>query len=393
MISWELYAVVVISLVLIIANSEESFGFSKTYETLGFKFSYIPTICVFEPDPIISKNIRDFWLTHTKNAVMDWKFALENKEVRQSEKWKINYVEIPTGTNQDNSKCDIELYFSDKPPEGENWAGVYYPSIPPKGIIKIFYLDKQICNVTSDRYYIYYHYCYKDTFQTAKQIANIVRHEFGHALGLGHYVSDDENVNKEWAYGVRGTPSIMTEVLHYNDEVHKIRDIDINKLREIYGDNGFVDMPKIPTIAFESLYVSKNKFGVSKYDSDVAEIVGKITKEAYQKGQPVILTITKPDRTTEEIKTPVTNSRDFRTIFGLSALSLKGLYTINANYMDHEGKKISFSVVEKTITQKTTQTEDDSKYLKCKKYKNEISKYDACKKSIDKKSQKLKAGK
>ena len=34
-----------------------------------------------------------------------------------------------------------------------------------------------------------------------QQIQSVVKHEFGHALGLGHYKADDIDVSVAWARG------------------------------------------------------------------------------------------------------------------------------------------------------------------------------------------------
>ena len=71
-----------------------------------------------------------------------------------------------------------------------------------------------------------------------------MQHEVGHTLGLGHYVSDREKSNFDWATTVHA-PSIMIPKVHWNDRMQGITDNDINKLKEIYGD-GFSELPSPP---------------------------------------------------------------------------------------------------------------------------------------------------
>jgi hypothetical protein len=79
----------------------------------------------------------------------------------------------------------------------------------------------------------------------------VIRHEFGHALGLGHYISDDNNINLKWARGEATAPSIMVIFSHEVASENKIHPIDIEKVISLYGPDGFLgDQPK-PFMGFE----------------------------------------------------------------------------------------------------------------------------------------------
>ena len=63
-------------------------------------------------------------------------------------------------------------------------------------------------------------------------IKRIIRHEFGHALGLGHYIEDKDKSNN--------VDSLMYPVMDpFGQNDVYIEEIDKIILREIYGADGF----------------------------------------------------------------------------------------------------------------------------------------------------------
>ena len=72
-----------------------------------------------------------------------------------------------------------------------------------------------------------------------QQLQSVIKHEFGHALGLGHYVADDQDVNIAWARGTVAAPSIMAVFTHQNINKNYITHQDVTAVTSMYGENGF----------------------------------------------------------------------------------------------------------------------------------------------------------
>jgi hypothetical protein len=72
---------------------------------------------------------------------------------------------------------------------------------------------------------------------TQYELANAVRHEIGHAIGLGEYdIADDEQ--SRIRMGSEDSPSIMDPYITANN-FYTINPIDVNEVKRIYGLGGF----------------------------------------------------------------------------------------------------------------------------------------------------------
>ena len=84
-------------------------------------------------------------------------------------------------------------------------------------------------------------------------VQNIITHEYGHALGLGHYNVTDYPIytdDKPWVEA-----SVMYYALNPYDETLTFPQyVDVKMLEEIYSDDGFGGTPvtKIPKIGYYS---------------------------------------------------------------------------------------------------------------------------------------------
>jgi hypothetical protein len=79
--------------------------------------------------------------------------------------------------------------------------------------------------------------CKANVDSIVAKIGATLRHEFGHAIGLGHYAVD-KSKNKEWFENPKTAPSIMIPY-SVGSKNEQVTSDDINKVIEIYQDSGF----------------------------------------------------------------------------------------------------------------------------------------------------------
>ena len=312
--------------------------------------------CVITPkDKLIESKSSD-WIKLVENSVLDWETNLKQTETENDSIWEMETKII----SEEDKTCDINIEFKDKPNLSDTVAG--YFSWPP-GKIVIYYLQPKLCTGLIP--------CYDDkTLKSDDAIYAIVLHEIGHSLGLDHYVSDDNDVNKRWQSGKVNPPSVMIPTIPQNPSLLKITDIDVQKVREIYGPFGFLGFsgdivptpqpdispeppfePIIPITTIEALDVSQKLIEIGSHDREIVTISGKISKEEYHRGLPAIITIHKPDDSVEVLKITTTGTGYFETLLIFDRESIRGNYRVSASYDGHVDKKkdVTFEVVDRKV--------------------------------------------
>lgn len=238
---------------LILVLCTPVYGLKSTYDTLKPLKWGSPQVCIFEPDyqngKNLNKGISDSILKETKSSLDTWESLLKQRErIRDAQKnWDFDYkiITLEQQKTFDEKSCSVIIKFIPTPSRSSEMYRILGitenrdTQTADHRLIYVYYQKVGSCESHRDEYYIYYKPCYVDDVILAVQIGNTVRHEFGHALGLGHYYFADDP-NMYWRDATTPAPSIMTIFGPDLYDEQEIRQIDIDKVREIYGEKGFV---------------------------------------------------------------------------------------------------------------------------------------------------------
>jgi len=221
-----------LSITLLISNISPAY--SQGYDTLDMTWFYkTPLVCTQE-------TMSDIIMDKTRNAVIEWEGMMKGTEKYPKDKvvWEIDYKLVPYSELEtfDYSKCDITISFWDRPENPEDQLEIVgYTFYNEESIdIEIYYEDMEYCVTrTSDSDYIYTNYdlCYNNRDIPISRLIPTVKHEFGHALGLGHFTEFNENSRS----------SIMTPYKFDNPRLQVIMPEDVEAVLSIYGTDGFVN--------------------------------------------------------------------------------------------------------------------------------------------------------
>ena len=359
--------------VLVISSNFQAVSAEIFFPSTNVRLEGATTYCIITPTDEISQNKNAEWIGLTENAVLDWGKNLMDAEFENDSIWEMNVKVI---SDEKDDICDIKIEFKDKPDLLDTIAG--YFSWPP-GKIVIYYLQPKLCNIVVP--------CYDDeTFKSYDAIYAIAIHEVGHSMGLDHYVSDDNDINKKWQSGTKSPPSAMIPTIPRISSLLQITDIDIQKVREIYGSEGFyafsdstipqpeptpeptplpTPKPIIPLSPFTALSISQKVIEADRYDRQIVTLSGRISQEEYHRGLPVIITIHKPDNSVEVLKIKTTGVGYFETFLIFDDESIRGVYHISASYVEHVDKNmdITFQVIDKKYDSSTAKSKPGPQIL------------------------------
>ncbi|MGQ0794679.1 MAG: matrixin family metalloprotease [Nitrosopumilaceae archaeon] len=228
-----------------------SYASAQTYREMDFKLAYDPTICAIEPDDHEIPDIGKALVDESRYSVLDWQTKL--REITHSkDKWTISFIPVSLDQkkNFNYTQCDIEIYFERAPQEeSEKFRILGVTSLEEttsKPTITIYYLqidpNLQYRTIIENNI-IYYWYegepRYLDIPRNDDQLASVIRHEIGHALGLGHYVVYDAELYEMWEGAVVAPPSVMIQFSPEFTGRIGITPIDVEKIISIYGYNSF----------------------------------------------------------------------------------------------------------------------------------------------------------
>ena len=236
---------------IVLFSFHSSYAYNVTYEKWGSRVNDSPTVCIIEPNykksSVLSESFAKRIMDETRFSVDEWKVQLQNFERgRDKSMWNIEQIPITLEKQKkfDYDVCHIFINFIEKPESKDEWykllgKTVYELGDTGRSDVTIYYTSIKFCK-TEDKDWVYFDPCYEDFPRLMQQIQSVVKHEFGHALGLGHYTSDNLDVSIAWARGTVPAPSIMAVFSHQNLNENIITPKDIVAVRSLYGENGFL---------------------------------------------------------------------------------------------------------------------------------------------------------
>ena len=309
----------IFSLILIF-NIPQAYSYEIIYPTLDYKHTKIPNYCIVRPnDQDLNEGQKDWMVEMAKDAVAEWDSTLQGA-FTHSYAWQLMSTTIGKVEQASGFQCDWTIEFQPEIPSFFTFGAV------------LGYAD-----INNEKIVIRYSKVNQEEFH------DVLLHEIGHSLGLGHFTTDDSQIMSNWLRS-ESPPSIMIPNIHQNPGLTYLTEVDIDKLKEIYGEGGFLHVnvkeseekeTQLSAIgAIESLTVSPEKIVVKKYQTNMVNISGKLKKDFVLSGVPLHLVIIQPDSNVEVMSIYPTSSGTFQFPLPIDDKAPFGKYLIEAVYRD-----------------------------------------------------------
>ena len=341
-----------------------AYAYNISYPAVNFRLDNPPVYCIENP----GGNQGDQLVSLAQDAAKSWQDNLVASETKNPQLWKISTKVISAGDSR--AGCDYTISFLDGGQKQlEANTIILGQTVYGQGKIDIFYYNIGI-----------------------PIVFNVILHEIGHSLGLGHYVADDNDANKQFSSGDKMAPSIMIPVTQRDPTLIKIMPVDVQKVRSIYGELGFyayssmtppeagpitpeptpsplptptpipvptpIPTPAPPVAPFESLKITQSQITINPHESKIVRISGQLKYELFHQGLPVYILIIKPDQTTQVFKIPVSRTGYFDVPIMIDSSYPAGSYHVEGSYMDatDASKNFEFTIVSGAEKKSTEQT-------------------------------------
>ncbi|OLE44919.1 MAG: hypothetical protein AUF73_00710 [Thaumarchaeota archaeon 13_1_20CM_2_39_11] len=214
------------------------------FQENDFKLTQRPVVCAIEPNDTRFPNLANTAMDQTSYAITDWQLKL-NEGLGKHPVWKIDLVKLPSNIDKLPDTCNIAMIFLPQP-ENESDYGLLGYTVHNKTAgtagIAIYYMKFELTwqrdtegNIVYEQPIVYYS---PNIVAPDSTFGATIRHELGHAFGLGHYTVSEEEVHR-YAQGDAVPPSIMVPSEHEYPLHYQITPLDVREIKEKYGLDGF----------------------------------------------------------------------------------------------------------------------------------------------------------